>query len=115
LIGAEGEALDSKDYTSGINNFLHSLFSQWNISLNGVSITPSSDNYNYRAYVETLLVYGSDEAISHLTNGYWHLDGGYILTYDPKDSYTDNTNKGLIRRWNFQKQQCNPDGCPFTC
>jgi hypothetical protein len=39
LIGAAGAVLDEKVYTAGINNFLHSLFSQCNIKLNGVSIT----------------------------------------------------------------------------
>jgi hypothetical protein len=44
LVGPDGAALDEKDYTAGANNFLHSLFSQCNVSLNGDSITPSSDN-----------------------------------------------------------------------
>jgi hypothetical protein len=66
LTNADGAALDDKDYTAGVNNFLHSLFSQCNISLNGVNITPSSDNYHYRAYFETLLGYGVDAADTHL-------------------------------------------------
>jgi hypothetical protein len=55
LYVADGIELDNKDFTAGVNNFLHSLYSQCNISLNGVSGTPSSDNYNFRAYLETLL------------------------------------------------------------
>jgi hypothetical protein len=49
-------------------------------------------------------MYGSDAAISHLTNGYIYLDGGNMLTCDPTDNYTDETNKAFIRRWNLQKQ-----------
>jgi hypothetical protein len=107
--------LDEKDYTAGTNNFLHSLFSQCNISLNGVSITPSADNYNHRAYLETILTCGSDAAESHLTNAYWYKDDGNMLTCDPTDTYTDTTNKGFIRRWNLQKEQDNRIGRMFKC
>jgi hypothetical protein len=33
-------------------------------------ITQSTELYHYRAYLETLLIYGSDAANSHLTNAY---------------------------------------------
>jgi hypothetical protein len=56
------------------------------MSLNNTSITPSSENYNYRSYFETLLTYGSDAASSHLKNSYWYLDNGNVLTCDPTDT-----------------------------
>jgi len=43
-----------------MNLFLHSLFSQVDISLNGTLITPSTNTYPYRAMLETLLSYGED-------------------------------------------------------
>ena len=55
LLGADGKDLDASDFTAGTNNFLHSLFSQCSISLNGVNITPASELYPYRSYMETLL------------------------------------------------------------
>jgi hypothetical protein len=58
IIDADGKDLDAKDFTAGTNNFLNSLFSQSSISLNGVNITPSSELYPYRSYLETLLTYG---------------------------------------------------------
>ena len=39
------------------DSLLYSLFSQWNITLNGVTITHAADLYYYRAYLETLLTY----------------------------------------------------------
>jgi hypothetical protein len=36
LTKGDGTDLDATDFTAGTNNFLHSLFSQCNISLNGV-------------------------------------------------------------------------------
>jgi len=55
LLGADGKDLDASDFTAGTNNSLHSLFSQCSISLNGVNITPASELYPYRSYMETLL------------------------------------------------------------
>ena len=69
LTKKDGTDLDNTDFTAGINNFLHSLFSQCTISLNGTQITQVPDLYNYGAYIETLLIYGNDAAASHLTNG----------------------------------------------
>jgi hypothetical protein len=86
LLGANGAVLDEKDYTAGVNNILHSLFDQCNIILNNTLITHSSDNYQYRFLLETLLTYGSDAAETHLTNAYWYKDDGNILTCDPTDT-----------------------------
>ena len=51
LIGADGKDLDASDFTAGTNNFLHSLFSQCSISLNGVNITPASKLYPLLTYL----------------------------------------------------------------
>jgi len=50
-----------------VNAFMHSLFSQVEISLNGTPVTTASDTYAYRAYIETLLSYGSDAKESQLS------------------------------------------------
>jgi len=39
LVSVEGKDLDKKDFTAVTNNFLHSLFSQCNITLNNMPIT----------------------------------------------------------------------------
>jgi hypothetical protein len=104
FVGPDGAALDEKDYTAGVNNFLHSLFSHCNVSLNGVSITTASDNYNIRAYLETLLMCGYDAAEYHLINAYWCRDTGDMLPCDPTADETTTKNKGFVRRWDLQKQ-----------
>ena len=81
---ADGTDLDATDYTAGTNNFLHSLFSQCTIALNGVNITQSGDLYNYRAYLEIILSYGNDTTSSHLTNSYWYKYAGDMLPCDPR-------------------------------
>jgi hypothetical protein len=98
----DGSELAATDFTDGANNFLHTLFSQCTIAPNGVNITQSGDLYNYRAYLETLLSYGSDAAISHLTNSYWYKDMGDMLPCDPTKA--ESTNTGFIDRWNKQKE-----------
>jgi hypothetical protein len=59
-----------------VNNWLHSMFSQVDIFLNQKCISPPSNCYNYRAYIENLLNYGSEAKNSHLQSSYWHKDTG---------------------------------------
>ncbi|GFX18320.1 uncharacterized protein F54H12.2 [Trichonephila clavipes] len=51
----------TKDDTIGpMNLFLHSLFSQVDVSLNDRVVSNSSNTYPYRSYIETLLNHGYD-------------------------------------------------------
>jgi hypothetical protein len=102
LTRAGGKDLDATDFTAETNHFLHSLFSQCSISLNGVNITPATDLYHYRAYLETLLTYGSDAANAHLTTAWWYSDFGDLLACDP--TAADSRNTGFVNRWKRQKQ-----------
>jgi hypothetical protein len=102
LTSVDGKDLEATDFTAGTNNFLHSLFSQCGISLNGANITPATDLYHFRAYLETLLTYGSDAANTHLKNAYWYIDDGDLVANDP--TAADARNKGFVRRWDRQKQ-----------
>ena len=76
LIKKDGTDLAETEYTAGINNLLHSVFSQCSISLNGTQTTQASEHYGFRAYLESLLTYGNDPAESHLRMAYWELDEG---------------------------------------
>ena len=53
------------------NLFLHSLFAQVDIALNGTLITAS---YPYRAMLETLLSYGEDAKKTQLTSSLYYKD-----------------------------------------
>jgi hypothetical protein len=49
------------DAKVGVSNlFLHSLFAQLDVYFNSQLISSSNNAYSYRAYIETLLSYGSD-------------------------------------------------------
>jgi hypothetical protein len=67
IVKANGEDLEAASTVGPVSNFLHSLFSQVDVSLNGTLVTSSTNTYAYRAYIETLLSYGSDAKSSQLS------------------------------------------------
>lgn len=74
------------------NNILHSLIRNCIVSLNNMPVSQSDNNYHYRAYIETLLNYGSDASQTHLESSGWFLDSGKV------NSITDKENPGLDKR-----------------
>ena len=95
---ANGNNLDNDDTVGPVNNFLHSLFSQVDISLNGTLITNSTNTYPYRAYIESLLSYGPPAKKSHLTASlYFKDDAGKMDKPNPKAEGADRNN-GLAKR-----------------
>ena len=71
---ANGNDLDAAEPVGPVNNWLHSLWSQVDLSLNGTLVTASSNSYAYRAYIETMLSYGFDAKSTQLTNQLWYKD-----------------------------------------
>jgi len=81
-----------------VNLFLHSLFSQVDISLNGTLITASTNTYPYRAMLETLLSYGEDAKKSQLTSALFYKDQAGTMD---SINFGDNPalrNDGLVKR-----------------
>jgi hypothetical protein len=104
LVSADGKALDSTDHTAVTNNLFSSLFSQCSMTLNGMPITQSTQNYGHRGTLETLLSYGVDATNTHLTILFWYRDSGNLLPTDPTaaNPATD-TNIGFGLRWDKVK------------
>lgn len=73
-----------------VNNWLHSLFSHVDVFLNQKCITPPSNHYAYRAYLENVLNYGDTAKNSHLTSCMWYKDDSG--KFDSKE------NSGYIKR-----------------
>jgi len=100
MVSSSGKDVDLTDTTAVANNRLHSLLCQCKITLNGVPVTQSHDHYNYRAYLETLLTYGTDAASLHLSNSYCYRDSGDMQPSDSTaETHTSATNDGFITRW----------------
>ena len=57
-----------------VNNFLHSLFKQVDVYLNGKQVTPAMGTYAYRAYMETLLNYDVSAKKSQLSSALYFKD-----------------------------------------
>ena len=104
LTQADGTDLEPTDTNCVANNLLHTLFDQYNISLNGVTITHAADLYYYLAYLEPLLSYGNEAAELHLTNAFWYRDTGDFVVCNPTAAVTPSTNKGFLARYDRLKQ-----------
>ena len=53
-------------------NFLHTLWTQVDVYLNGLLVTQSNNNYPYRAYIENLFSFGQEAKNSQLSALLWH-------------------------------------------
>lgn len=96
LTAADGTALADDAAVGPVNLFLHSLFSQVDISLNGTLITASTNTYPYRAMLETLLSYGEDAKKSQLTSALFYKDQADRM--DSVDFDDNAVNEGLFKR-----------------
>ena len=89
---AAGADLADDSKTGPINLFMHSLFSQVDISLNGTQITSSTSTYPYRAIIETLLSYGQESKLTQMRAALYIKD-----TANKMDEVADD-NEGLLAR-----------------
>lgn len=82
-------------HVAPVNNTLHSLFSQLDVTLNDVTVSSASNLYPYRAYISTHLNFGYDAKTSKLESAMYFIDDN-LTSADPIDG--DNRNTGLVRR-----------------
>jgi hypothetical protein len=80
-VKTDGSDIENTASSTGgcVNNLLHSVFSSLRISLNEKPFTFQT-KYNYKAYIEKLLNYGSDASITHLISSFWYLESPWELT-----------------------------------
>ena len=94
IIRGVGTNLADDTPVAPVNTWLHSLFSQVDVYLNDTLVTPSSNTYPCRAYVETLLSYGAEAKKTQLTSQLWYKDtAGHMDATQENDG-----NAGLARR-----------------
>ena len=76
VVKADGTNLsgDEQANIAPVNNFLHSLFKQVDVYLNGKQVTPAMGTYAYRAYMETLLNYDVSTKKSQLMSALYYKD-----------------------------------------
>jgi len=81
-----------------VNLFLHSMFSQVDISLNGTLMTSSTNTYPHRAVLETLLSYGEDAKTSQLTSALFYKDQAGVMYSIEFGGDVASRNSGLVQR-----------------
>lgn len=100
VVPAVGANLDTDSVLGPVNNWLHSLFSHVEISLNDTLVTPSTNTYPYLAYIDTLLSYGVQAKEAQFTSTLWYKDtAGHM-------NATDNANEGMWKRREHIKESC---------
>lgn len=70
----DGSALDDDDVVDPVHLFLHSLFGQVDVALNGREVSSATLTYPYRAMIETLLNYGPETKADKLTSALFYKD-----------------------------------------
>lgn len=92
---ANGDNLENDDMCAPVCYFLHALFSQVDIFLNGKQITSSTGTYAYRAIIEALLSYGEEAKRTQLAAALFHKDAAGRM-----DEVTagDVANSGFVKR-----------------
>lgn len=95
----DGSSLDANEKVVPVNLFLHALFSQVDVHLRDTLVSPSVNTYAYKAYLETLLSYGTDAKETYLSSELWVTDRGNMNENDPYDENI--TNDGMKKRSEF--------------
>lgn len=102
LLKGDGTPIDNTSHVAPCNLFLHSLFSEIDVKLNGTLISSSNNTYPYRAYLETLLSYGYDAKRSQLTSAMYFKDLGGNAGFEEGDPHAAAaTNTGMKMRNSF--------------
>ena len=72
VTGSDGKDLAKDMKIAPECNFLHTLWSQINVYLNGSLVTQSNNNYSYQTYIENLLSFGQQAKTSQLSALLWY-------------------------------------------
>lgn len=91
----DGITAGENETVAPVNLWMHSLFSQIDVTLNETLVSQSSNNYAYRAYLSTLLSYGSDAKESWL--------GMELFESDQAGHMDSMSNTGLTKRKKYVK------------
>ena len=94
VVRGVGTDLAADTPVAPVNNWLHYLFSQVDVYLNDTLVTPSSNTYPFRAYVDTVLSYGDEAKNTQLTSHLWYKDSAGHMDA----TNVDGGNTGLVER-----------------
>ena len=67
-------AITAQSNIAPVSNWLYSLWSQVDLSLNNTLVTQSNNTYPHRTYIESLLSFGKEAKESQLLSNLWIKD-----------------------------------------
>lgn len=91
----DGAALGAAHTVAPVNCFLSSLFEHVTVEINGKTITPPSNLYPYRSYLEKLINYSKDAKSTHLTSA--------LFVQDEAGNMDSVEGSGFVKRKAFMK------------
>ena len=109
----KNEAIGELDEVGPVDNLFHSLFSQYNVSVQDQSVTVPTYTTPWKAYIENLLNYGTDSFYSKLTcqlnipDTPGHMNALFTTVIDGENRNVTSKNKGLLARREYFVQQKN--------
>ena len=74
FVGPSNVDLSDTDLYAPVNNFMHSLFRQIDVTLNDHQVARSSQTYPYKAYIEKLINFSNATKETNLTSAVWYSD-----------------------------------------
>ena len=92
--------LDPNNPVGPVNNWMHSLFSQVHVYLNDTLVTPLTNTYPCRAFIETALSYGTEAKEKHLK-----IKDNFIGNSAELNSHSDTVSKTIHVTVNNHKIQ----------
>ena len=96
IVDADGEILGATADVTPVNFWLHALFSQIDMTLKDTLVTTSNNTYPDKAYIETLLSFGTVSKQSQLTASMWYKD----MNNFSLDQHID----GYVKRKEFARE-----------
>lgn len=98
LLKMDGTELDMEDTVGPVNNIMHSLWSQVEVLAQQKMVSPATNNYGYKALIETLLSYDANAKGTQLqASGFFKDTAGAMDATNP----VTGGNSGLGRRFNL--------------
>ena len=96
LVDAAGEGVDDTKLVCPVNNILHSLWSQEQVTLKNTDVSHPSQTYPFRPYLENLISYSRDSKTTWMKNQGWYFD--QAGKFDAGDNTALRTRRATVLR-----------------
>ncbi|XP_031563671.1 uncharacterized protein F54H12.2-like [Actinia tenebrosa] len=98
----DGTALEANERVAPVNNFLHSLWKQIDVFFGSPRVSNPTNTQSYKAYLETVLNFGTGAKGSQLQTSMWNEDTAG--SFDDTRVAAEGTNKGFKKRNDLIKE-----------